>query len=342
MSKPEGNFDCAALMLTQVKIDQMWGDSQANTVDFIAETTTLNTMIQNQTAEFPQLKNADKDTSVKIVWIADCAADDPKDCTDLCDVGGAEIESDCKEYSITECTKRGFNISEKVFRTSIFSREEVLARQLLKKMKAMDEAITQDALGKLITFKGVNKNTNKPGVVSGNDTYIGAEYVDANLMGYLTTTAVLNRMRNSFLLSGDMLNMQKWMYSMEATNAQNGQANKNKIEAIPLFNDLWNFDQVFGQKAMLLVNKSAYAFVSKNRFSSTPIEYGNGADITMFSIPSKNLPGVVYDVTYKTKCENDEIIHMYSLTARWDLFQNPLPCDTDMTGVLSFICGEAA
>lgn len=342
MSVPQGNFDCAALMTVQVRIEQIWGDSQANTIPFIAEVSALNTIIANQTATFaPLTGKQDKDNEMSIVWMADCTPSTPDDCTDFCTVGGPEIESDCKRVSINECYKDGFSITEEKFRTSIYSREEVVARQLLMKMKAMDEYLVGLALAKFITFKGVNQYTRKPGVIDGNDTYIAPSYLDANIMGYFINAAKKNRMSMPYFLSGEMLSTQQWQYAMEAANAQNGQANQRKINSIPIVNDLWNVDDAIGAEGMIMINKPAIAFVTKHRYDATPKEY---YDMMVYSIPSKNIPGLVYDVVYNNECVNSndskrDFKHNWSLYAMWDGFLNPLACNTDMTGLLTFLCG---
>ena len=91
-----------------------------------------------------------------------------------------------------------------------------------------------------------------------------------------------------------------------------------------------------------MIDKGAVAIASKNQYGSSPVTISNGANITRFSVPSINLPGIVYDVVYKTECSGSDIIHKYKFIARFDVFLNPASeCDPDNTGVLSFICGEA-
>jgi hypothetical protein len=114
------------------------------------------------------------------------------------------------------------------------------------------------------------------------------------------------------------------------------------LEAIRTYNDLFNMNTVVGANKMFMIDKGAIAFASKVRYSKTPEEISNGANMIRYSIPSKNLPGVSFDVIYKTACSDSDIIHSWKLIARFGTFNNPTSsCDNTNTGVLSFSCGVA-
>lgn len=340
MSKPVGNFECAELMTVQITMEKIWKDSMATNVDDAApKIDVLHAMYENQTATFPDLTDPAKDRTVKIVWITDCGEHEQTECTDICDVGGDNIEADCKDYAITECFKDGFSIPEKVFRTSIYSHEEVVARALLKMKKRMLEQWAKLAFTKMLLFKGYNQNEADPFDVSGGDSYVAPSRVSADLMGDIVEMAQMNQMNSPFLISGHMLNKDRWRYEMEAPNTQNGAANVRKMSSVKMYNDLWNVDTILGTKGMLLVNRSSYAVVTKHRFDSTPIQKDL---IWMFTIPIQEIPGAFLDITHKIECDDDDFTHHYSGTLRWDVFQNPLPCNAQMTGLLKIICGAAA
>jgi hypothetical protein len=62
-----------------------------------------------------------------------------------------------------------------------------------------------------------------------------------------------------------------------------------------------------------------------------------------WSIESKTLPGVFYDVIYNNECvANNEIKHNWSLYVKAGIFLNPLGCNDDVTGVIKFVCGVNA
>lgn len=340
MSKIAGDFTCGELLETQVKIDRIWADASARK-DYQAEVNALTVLRANQTATLKEIEDPEKDRTLKIQWITDCTDADQGDCTDDCVIGGPELEADCKTYALNLCHKIGFTIEEKVFRTSEFSRAEVLAKALLKKSKTMDEWITQQVVAQLDAMSGVNQHddTMPMAEVVGTETYIGAPYWTAELMAYFAQVSIINKMRNSFFLSGTNLFSATWLAKMNAMNAD-GKGADNMFSSQDFNFDLFNIDGVLGVRKSLLIERSAYAFATKAYYSDIPVEY-NGAGITRFSIPSKNLPGVRYDVNYTTRCAANKMYHDYSLEWHGGFFQNPLPCNSEMTGVLSFVCGVA-
>ena len=339
MSKAAGDFSCGELVETQIKIERIWADASVQK-DYQAEVTALTTLMAKQTANLSYLEDKEKDRELQIIWITDCSAASDAVCADDCTIGGRELESDCKSYALDLCFKDGFTIREKLFRTSNFSKEEVLAKAMLKAMRDMDERIARAVVALLASFAGVNQMAAQTGITpSGTDTYIEAPYWTAELMAYFSQAMVLNRMRNSFLLSGQNLYSAMWIAKMNAQNAD-GKGKDNMLSSIETVFDLFNIDSVLGSKSTLLVEPSSYAFASKSYYGTTPVEYA-GFGQKRFSQASKNLPGVTYDFFYTNRCEANEIYHDYSLEFHGGFFENPLPCAGEMTGVLNFLCGEA-
>ena len=140
------------------------------------------------------------------------------------------------------------------------------------------------------------------------------------------------------MLSGHNLYQQDFLARMKAGNADGAGAN-NLFSAMNVIFDLFNRDSTLGAKKTFLIERSAYAFHSKTYFSSVP-ETLIGAGLTRWTMPSKNLPGVNYDVTYTTECVGNDIVFHWSLQWYGGFFQNPLPCNGLNTGILSFICGN--
>lgn len=346
MSQPVGNFSCHDLLETQVKIERIWADSKANKLPFYANVVPLVEIINRQTAKIAPVEDGAKKRTVKIQWLEDCAEDSPVDPDvpsndDRCDVGGTQIESNCKDYTITQFAKRKWTISEKQFEESSLSKEEVLAFQTLMRLKQADEEIAQRVLIQIAGWAGINQfSASSIGDVVGNDTYINPNFWDPNLMGYFYQTQQMNRFLAPYLLSGLNLSAVAWQINKEQPNAQDGQAAVNKMATMPLINDLFSYESNLSGTTMM-IDSGAISFASRNRYSDTPIEYGNGADITLYSQPSKNIPGLRYDIGYKTRCVGDDIFHDFGATAHFDIFENPLGCNENITGILNFICGIA-
>jgi hypothetical protein len=327
-----GDFSCADLVMIQVKLDQMWADSAVKQ-DYTANCVALQSIIQEQTAQFPQLKT-EKDTQVKIAWLNHCD-DTVSDCTNDCIVGGDELSADCKTYELDICKTTGFSVKEKALRAGIFSKEELIAKAMLQKLKIMDEQLTQTVVSALDTYTGVNQFLNGF-TTSGNDTVIPATYWTPDLFAYFYQTMIMNKHTNSFMLSGSNLFQAEWIARMNMSNSEKA-PDMAKMNTIRKYFDLFNMDSVLGTKKTFTIDKGAVAFVSKNYYPSTPIQY-IGAGQTRYSVPSKNLSGVTYDVIYTNDCTNNEITHHWSFYVKAGFFLNPTGCNSDNTGVLSFTC----
>ncbi len=108
------------------------------------------------------------------------------------------------------------------------------------------------------------------------------------------------------------------------------------MSSIPLINDLFNIDQQIGSPATLMIQKSAAAIVTTNRYSSDPMPIGTKQ---FYSVADPELPWLIYDVGVETVCQGNDFQDDFGLWLTWDAFQNPLPCNENMTGILSFLCG---
>lgn len=341
MSKPAGNFTCADLLQVKAKIDEVWADAPANRIQFIANTDSLQELKARQTSTVKELEDPKKKKSVKVYWLSDCEADEPIEEDNRCVAGGNEVSSDCEEYALEEFTKRGLTIEETRFEESLYDYVTVLAFGMMRRMKQADEAIQEGVLTKLATLVGTNQYTGGVGDVSGATTYIPPTAWTANIMGYFAKVMKMNRYPSGFLLSGDNLFDQAWMIGMQASDSLKGASDVKKMNSIPLINDLFGMESVLPGETYL-ISPGAYSFVSRAINPSVPREITNGADIILYSQPSKNIPGLVYDITYKTRCADDKIYHDFGLTSHWDFLGAPKDCNTAYTFILKFLCGAAA
>ncbi len=335
MSKIAGNFSCADLQSINLKVEEIWADA-AQSKDYIAHVDAAKILLANQSSNIKVLEDKFKDRVVHIMWMQDCADHDGDDCEDDCEVGGPEIQVDCKDYEITLCHKDGFSIAEKKFRGIEYDIDEVIAKQLMSVSKGMDEWITKTFIAMLDTFSGQNLYTDGIGVPSGFDTYLAPAYWNGDLMAELEMTAIMNKFSNYFMLSGKNLWTQNYLAEAKKGN-DDGKGAAELMSRMMLQHDLYNYDQVLGAKKTHVIERSAYVIAMKNYFDTTPREI---AQLKQYKIASRNLPGVFYDVTYKAECLNNDITHNWSLQWYGDMFQNPLPCANNPTGVLSFVCGS--
>lgn len=330
-----GTLTCGDLLATVAMADKVWADN-ASQKFYKANVETMNAIRENQTVRFPDLQT-DKWNSLKLIWLEMCGTDTAS-CTDLCDTGDLdEISSGCETHELACLAETGFTISEYAFDYTYYGYQEAIAKGMLAKMKLLDEKLATLGVAALSSYSGVNKF--ETGIFEGTGfLFVPPQYWGADLMGQLSMAAIMNKFNNPYLLSGSNLYQANWNAMMNAGNAD-GKGGAAKMGAFPAYFDLFNVDSIAG-KVTYLVDPNAIAFVNKAKYSTIPKEYGNGADKTLYSVPSKNLPGVMYDVIYSTVCTADDILHNFKIKATGAFLQNPTGCDSDITGVLEFTCGN--
>lgn len=334
-------LSCAQLQKVVAKIDKIWADNQTNQ-DYKAEVGVLTALRENQTARLKELEDPDKDKTLRIWWLQDCQTDvdECEDDPDNCDWTGPEIEDKCKDYALDICFSTKFSIEDIQFRKHEANPEEALVIHMMSALKRMDESLAQRAVAKLNTFLGINQYTGGIGEVNGVNTYIPANYWGPDMYGYFGVVQKINKFTNPFLVHGSNLYQVNWQNSYNVANA-NQKDGLPKLQSIKSYWDLFNIDVVNAPDTVsYMIEKGAVAFANQARYPlNNPREFKFGS---RWSIESKALPGVKYDVYYKERCvADDKVYHDYKIVARAGIFLNPFGCNEDKTGVLRFVCGSA-
>lgn len=338
-----GNFSCSELAEVQLKADAIWADASYNK-DYIANVGALTAVRSEQTARLVPLEDSMKDNTVKLIWVKDCD-DTTSACGTECTVGGSELESACDTHTLDICRTKGFTIDEKALRSNVISKEELIARGLLKSMKTLDEYLAVQMVAKLDTFKGANLYTGGKGTVAGFETSVSPAFWNASLFSYLYLVAQKNKFKDPYILSG--VNLFEAFYNAQA-NAGNadGKGAKSLFDSFRTYFDIFNIDtQLSPDQSTFLLDRNAVAFASKAYYNwsagdARSMQYGGaGSSVGIkYQVESNNLPGVFYDVTYKIECSSDEIKHHFSLAFKAGIFRNPVGCDLNNTGILKFNC----
>lgn len=334
-----GNFDCGKLLEIKAKVEEIF---QGGVIDkeYVPDVEPALAIRENQTATFDVLTNPEKDREVKVLWIDDCDDEDPDTCTDQCTIDGEEIGDNCANYVLGECFEKSFKVTEERFRTSMHSKEEVVARAMLKKMKLMDEFWAAKAIAFLNASAGVNSYAGQY-TVSGGTTYVPAYAWNPDIFGYIDTVLWKNKLNGGKMLSGTLLKQYMWKIGMEVTDPT-GQSNQAKMTSfgIPYFDR--RIDDILSEQALFLFDPNSVAMVTKARHAAytepRKVDTPNGMQ-TWYTQNSMNLPGVVYDIAYQELCTGDDVSHFWKIKTRGDIFLNPLGCSNDRTGVLKFVCG---
>lgn len=337
---------CAELPQIHYTAEGLFKDS-AKKQDYVARVGAVNAIIENTTANIQLLDANGKKRKAKIFWNKNCD-NTVVDCAttpiDLCALTGPESDAACKEYEVTGCLSKSFSVDGKLYETSNLTSNEVFADNLLKTAKVLDEAISKAVIAKINGFVSLNAFTGGLGCPdTANNwikTFINPSYWTPEIYGYLLQVANINDFTNPFLLDGDNLYMQHFKAMNNARNAD-GSGAKAMIESIKYYEDMVNMGAVNGtERKTYLIDRgslafSSYALWSKNGMTN-PLEHGAGK--TKFSMPSKNIAGLVYDVYTETVCSDEYEKTTVTLKANFDLFNGAEACNGS-TGVLQLVCG---
>lgn len=330
-------FTCADLLVTQAKAEAIWADNAEN-AEYVPESVALQAIVENQTAKLAPITGLqEKNNSMKIIWLTNCDLD-VTDASGECFPDGPEPKSNCKTVQPTFTREVPFQINEDDLRNAIYSKEEVLARRLLMVLKTLDEDIAAKAVAFLEDNEGVNAyagiGTVTGGTVGNSYTTVAPANWTAAINGYLYQVAKKNRFASPYLVNGSNLFQANWNAEMDAANAD-GKGNLNKFRSLKTYWDLFNIDGAFANPSSFLIDRSAVFFGGLWRYSEGVTDYGSDVG-KRYSIQSRTVPGLRYDVHYLVKCVNDEIIHKFKVIARGGFYLNPTGCTETNTHVLRF------
>lgn len=335
-----GTFDASQLLKFQVMADDLWMDNQTRT-DYIAECDVVKALMAEQTATLAPLQDPEKTRTVKLIWINACGVTTAA-VDDDCSISGTELSSDSKEYTIDLFRTSSFSVKEIKSRTDEFTIGQQIAKGFLAADKALCEWLATQAVAKLETFRGTNTYTTPIGSTSwtfaSSDTTVPADQWDTTLMPKLSLTARKNKMLNPYLLAGEAL----WYINEEAANNQGNDDGKGDNVRNQKYFGRRYFDPIAIDSAnspdykAYMISRGATAVVSKSHYPTVPRVYHNPWQ-QRYQMQSRNLPGIVFEVTYSQSCTASETTHVWQLKLNAGIYLNPTGCTESRTGVLSFV-----
>lgn len=339
-SPTAGTFTCTALQKVIAKADKLWMDNQQK-MDYVPQVEVVTALRKEQTAKLEEIRNPQKDVTLKIWWVKDCNTGVETDDEDDCEISGPEAETECKEYALDIKRMVKFSNRENRHRTNEVSREEELAVQMLARMKELDEDVAQTCVAKLNTFIGENQFTSGIGQVDGVTTWISPSYWTGDMYGYFEQVRIMNKLSNPFIIHGSNLFQQKWNYEYIQANA-NGKDMLPKLQSMRSYWDMFNIDSVNSpDKVSYMITKGAVALANKAYYPlNSPVEFMTANPSKRWSIESKAIPGFFYDMIYTMTCDGEDIIHNYKIKCKFGVYLNPFGCNDEVTGVLKFVCGD--
>lgn len=345
MSAPvAGDFSCSELQVVHAKARERWADGGANLRStYVSEADAIRVFMGVQTAQLPELADVNKRKKVKVMWTDACPQEVTNCPTDYCDISGTESGSNCVEYEVDQCIAYpGFSVSEEVFMTNEFNREEVVAQQHLQAVLGIENALNKKFLEFANDNAGINEDPLSPWTIAGDTTNIPASGWNGDMMGYLDTTLAVNRLRAGQMISTQFLRT-AWINTQRSVTAPGGQAEQVKLNAFgtPVF-DLFQLSGVLNGQGLIMYDPSSMAFVNRSDFAQygaqgRQINGSNGQMQRRYVIRGINLP-IDIDVIYQMECVGKDIKHTWKYFVNYGLFLNPIGCNTNRTGILKFKC----
>jgi hypothetical protein len=342
-----GDFSPSQINKILLKAESMWTNSQlANSQVPHAEA--AQALIANQTARITALEDKEKDNVVKINWVNTCAVT-VQDCTTNCELTGPQAETGSKEYTLDLCKEVTFSVDAEKLRTNTYSYDEVVAPLLNTALNKLDEYVAQQTLVKLKAYSGVNAAP-EPWTYNTTTGTTDVPNVDWNLsmVAHLLNQADLNNMDNPYFIESGSLWI-PWTNAMFNAGNFDGKGDLARMQALNgrFYFDRRNFAKAGITEDMFMVNPGAVALANKTRNPENPTEFGGKVAQTRWTIASRSLPGVSYDVFYQLSCitvsGKEHLIHTFKIQVLMGIFLNPEGCPITInsvvyspTGVISY------
>lgn len=329
-------FTCGYLTAVQAKADEIFADGMYNN-DAIVDAVSAKAVLEQQSGmiRMPSITGT-KNKELRVEWLTKCSPT-TDDCTDDCSIDGEDATPECNDYELECLQETTFKVAERAYRDRTIEKIEAVAFNILRHMAAMDEYVAQYIITGLLTCAGTNLFTGGIGTVAGTKTTIPAAQWNDGIWGYLDQVARLNKFRNPYLLTGNNLYQLLFNRPFEAGTAGDFGGYK-KMQTLKVYQDPENVETVAAGQTFL-IHKGAVAFINK---AWNPLNAANAVEPApgyfLWSEPSRNLPGVTYDIIMQQSCLSNDFHEAFKIQLHGLFVCNPYPCDDDNTGVLVFEC----
>lgn len=335
------DLSCAVLTAAYYLAEAAYADS-AKKADYQVEVGVANALIENTTARIEVVNENNKKRQAKIYWTSLCNQVVSDETPDYCEISGVEADAECKTFDLSERVNAKFTIDEKNYANSNLDVAQVFADNMLKTMKALDEAVAQKLMAKLATFTSANLYQEGLGCTdeTGNwvSTYINPSYWSPSIMAYFAKVSKMNKFQNPFLIDGGNL-FDHYVAAMTNEGNANGKGAAAYFKMMKFYSDLFNVETVT-PKGTYMIDRGATAVAnwSEWRTATQQTAIKHGTDGVKYSIESKNIPGFKYDVYVKKNCSGKYEKLDVLIDTEFDLFNGASSCG-GATGVLEFLCG---
>ena len=303
--------------------------------DYNAYATAVAEHRRRQTANFEFIEGAGRDKkkrTVRVHWKKMCTIT-PADCSDECAVSTNEITDDSEDYTITGCKMVHFKESWKRHRTAPHRLEGSVAFALNAHLNTMDTWLNEQWLAFVEASKGDHEYTQMPvGSNNSGDWEIASNDWTDTLAIHFGLAAQFARFSDFYMLSGLNLYPEITKARAYAANGE-GKGENNLWGTLPVVFDPLKMESVNAGKTYM-INPHSLALITDNWWDAVPVEHGGNH--RMFTVPSRNIPGVSYDVHNVETCSSDDFVSSWQIRANYEFVLNPEGCTANRTGVLAF------
>lgn len=335
MAVTPGDFTATELTEIKLKAESMWADGQY-ALEYEPNTVAAQAVLANQTATFTPFDDPLHDNELIIDWIDVCSMTD-RACVQECDLSEDELATTSQPVVPDICRETGFSIDREKLRTNSRTREELAAMGQMRAIQLLDEYWDKIVITKMKAFSGVNLYPAPYTYAAGTTTIPDADY-NRKLASYWARIAKMHKIPSFYMVDNGTLYEDWWNAQVDGANLD-GKGDAQRVKDINMYFDMWGFAAAAITEDTFMIGRSAMAMKTINRYTSTPTEIGGKVNETVYTVPSRTLPGVAYDATYQLTCEvsggKKRYRDTWKFTTKGGVFLNPVAC-SGTTGVLSF------
>lgn len=327
-----GSFTASQLLKVQAIADKRWMDPIKNQ-DYVPHCETIKAMMAEQTpgVSFQELEGT-KDNTVRLTWLNACNTTTSAP-SDDCVVGGPELATDARDYTLSLVQETGFSIKEKKTRSDTFTVEDQISLGFLNAIKNLDEWWNKQALAALEANRGTNAYLPTGWLNASSDTTIPTASFTKAMIPKLVMIGTKNRFSSPYIISGEAMWEEAWEAAVNQANAE-GKGDAARMNQIRRYHDLFWIDALNDPNIKFyMVNRGSLAVITKAYYGDRPTMYKTQ---DRFSVPSRSLAGVRYDVIYDNKCASNEVTHNFTFQTKGLIALNPTGCTETRTGVMAF------
>lgn len=249
-------------------------------------------------------------------------------CTDACTLDGTQAEASSVTLNLNICNTTGIKILESSLKSSSYTKEEVAAKELIARLKLLDQYWNKQAL----LFLKANQGAVATNGLLTNWTWDGtnklfsvaAANYTTNLAAEIALMQELNNIGQGYVVDSGFLMLPVMNAQIDGGNCC-GTGNAMRADMLDIVADPKGFAAAALTETSYHISSGSIAFVGYNEFTSTPevIDASNLRE-TRYSIASPTIPNLFYDVRYQFNCTGArDFSHVWEIRTRGGLMLAP-------------------